>query len=514
MKNSIRPTLLATLMSSALLTVNPVIADNYFDGKNIYLDEVRAINVPQGKFTHIQLQAVEDKFVLKHIDNNVQNDATKPASPAIYSFNNLTLWIPDIEVRNLKISELWDVMLVQEPNILPLTFTLQYAEKNHEKSGKLAKILNSPEIVKQLESIRKKHNIVGMSVAVTKGKDRVWSRGFGTADIKNNIAVTANTPFRLGSVSKTFLGVAAMQSVEKGILSLDQPINSLLPYPVQHPDTPQKEISIQHLLNHTSGLYDTIIYNCSYYSPDEPQRFQALLLEKIPPDNCNQQYSHETALFLEQYTSSGIIGIESNQHFNAPPGESFQYSNIGTGLAGQVISLANNESINQVLKRSLFEPLNMVNTGYTREDFASFDASTKNYVIGADDGQASELPYYTFPSFVDGALLSSANDLAKYLSMLANDGRLMNQQIIRKESIDALFTPSGVKNGGESYGLFWEVKDTIVSHGGGDPGVETFIRLNRNNNIGIVVLVNSALLESETDVAMEIADYLVNITHK
>ena len=510
MKTPIHLAVQSTLLFSVLLTTNPINADNYFDGKTVYLDEVRAIDFPQGSFTNIQLQAIDGKFVLKQVNLNQQSIAINSASPVVYSVRNLTLSIPNIEVRRFQEVDLWDVVLAQEPNVQPLTFTLQYAKKNHAKGSKLEKILNSSELAEQLESIRKQNNIVGMSVAVIKGKDIVWSKGFGYADIEKNIAVTANTSFRLGSVSKTFLGVAAMQSVEKGILSLDQPINSLLPYSVRHTYAPDIDIGLRHLLNHTSGLYDTIAYDCSYYSPDEP-RFQELL---FPEDDCNTQYSFETELFLEQYTSNGIKGINSNEHFKVPsPGASFQYTNIGAGLAGQVISLANNESINQVLKRTLFDPLNMVNTGYTRDDFAGFDTRTKNYVID-DDKQMFELPYYTFPSFADGALFSSANDLARYLSMLVNGGNLMNRQIMKKESIDTMFTPSGAEKGGEYYGLFWGVKDTMVAHGGSDPGVETAVKLNRSNGVGVVVLTNSASLEIDTGVMEKIADYLMEITHQ
>jgi CubicO group peptidase (beta-lactamase class C family) len=398
-------------------------ADNYFDGDSLYLDEVRMIEQPQGSITHLKLTLDEhQQFVLKDLKYFEFDIEKNSQLPVTYSAQSLRLSIPNIDVRLNNQSKDWSAVLKQVPNHQPLAFTLEKAlpkVKNSRQIQKLKEQLNSAENINRIKAFQKEYHLPGLAFAVISAKELVWSQGFGLANIKKNIKVTANTPFRLASVSKTFLGVAAMQSVEKGTLQLNTPVNDILPYPVKHPQAQKQAVQFQHLLHHTSGLVDTEAYGCSYYSPTEPELFKDLIKQVAPELICPDGFSTDTSTFLDQYTSSGVPSESAESHFVSIAGERFKYTNIGSGLAAEMIAIANKTTINHFLKKNIFAPLGMVNTGYTTDDFAEFSNVAINYAV--DDENLIELPYNTNPTYVDGTLFSSVNDLARYLMALTKN---------------------------------------------------------------------------------------------
>ncbi|RZJ77240.1 MAG: class A beta-lactamase-related serine hydrolase, partial [Chryseobacterium sp.] len=105
----------------------------------------------------------------------------------------------------------------------------------------------------------------GFAVAIVKNDQVLFSKGYGFADIKKKIPYTAETIQPVGSVSKTFIGLALMQGTEKGWFTLETPINDILPFKVINPNMPTEIIRIKHLATHTSGLIDNpSVYNKTY----------------------------------------------------------------------------------------------------------------------------------------------------------------------------------------------------------------------------------------------------------
>jgi len=112
--------------------------------------------------------------------------------------------------------------------------------------------------------------IVGLGAAIIVDKKLVWIKGFGYADRENKTPFTVNTIMNVASISKTFTGVALMKAVEEGLVSLDEDINTYLPFKVINPYFPDKKITLRHLATHTSGLADDYeVYDKSYHYGDE-----------------------------------------------------------------------------------------------------------------------------------------------------------------------------------------------------------------------------------------------------
>jgi CubicO group peptidase (beta-lactamase class C family) len=98
--------------------------------------------------------------------------------------------------------------------------------------------------------------IVGIGAAIIIDKKVVWTKGYGYADKKNKIPYTPSTIMNIASTSKTFTGICIMKAIEEGKVTLDEDINSYLPFKVINPNYPNEKITLRHLATHTSGLVD------------------------------------------------------------------------------------------------------------------------------------------------------------------------------------------------------------------------------------------------------------------
>ena len=100
----------------------------------------------------------------------------------------------------------------------------------------------------EIENLRQEMKIPGLSAAIVKDGKLVWARGFGLADVENNIPATADTPYHLASVTKPFAALVLMQLIQEGRLSLDDPVSR---YGVSLPEG--DTVTVRHLLSHTSA---------------------------------------------------------------------------------------------------------------------------------------------------------------------------------------------------------------------------------------------------------------------
>ena len=112
------------------------------------------------------------------------------------------------------------------------------------------------ELLEFIELTMENHLIPGISISIVKDQNIVWENHFGYSNIDQNILVDENTLFMLASISKTITATALMQLFEDGLFSLEDDIDSYLPFNVNHPDYPLTPITFKMLLTHTSGIKD------------------------------------------------------------------------------------------------------------------------------------------------------------------------------------------------------------------------------------------------------------------
>lgn len=350
------------------------------------------------------------------------------------------------------------------------------------------------QLTEELEQISKLGHINGFSVAIVNSDSIVYTQGFGYSDIVQKKEYTSNTVQTIASISKTVIGISLLKAQELGKLKLDDPINKYLPFTVINPYFPAEPVTIRHLASHTSTIKDASQYEGKGYVLIERENAGAKVNKNFRPPNEMMDY----AVFLENILSEKGAWYKKKNFIKKKPGEIFEYSNIGAGLAALVLQNAVNEPFHQFSKTHVFTPLNLSNTGWSLSDV---DGS-KHTKLYADI--ETELAPYQLINYPDGGLITSSTDLGLYLSELIS-GYQGKGAVLNKESYAELFSPNlnddNHKNRSESsyndeynMGIFMGMSATgQIGHSGGDPGVTSLMFFNSDTKMGKLLIANTKL---------------------
>jgi CubicO group peptidase (beta-lactamase class C family) len=301
------------------------------------------------------------------------------------------------------------------------------------------------------------------SVAVAAARDGriVWEEGFGWADRENRLAASAGTPYSLASISKPFTATALMILCQSGKVGLDQPVNRYLGgarLTAKIGDAAQA--TVRRVANHTSGLP----LHYQFFYEDEPYR-------KPPMEESIRRY--------------GILV--------RPPGEHYQYSNIGYGILDYLISRVSGKAYPDFMREEVFIPLGLTRTavgippGLERQQAVRY----------GPDGLP--LPFYDFDHPGGSAIYSSAHDLVRF-GMFHLKAHLADQKaILSDETIERMQQPTAQAGGAggadRGYGAGWFIEKRggyrTVGHSGGMGGVATLLLLVPSEKIAVAVLTNT-----------------------
>jgi len=220
----------------------------------------------------------------------------------------------------------------------------------------------------------------GCAVGVFRHGQTVYARGFGVADLENNAAISPDTPFDIGSISKQFTATASVLLAQRGKLSLDDDVRKVIPELPSYGRT----ITLRHLIHHTSGLrdYDTLV--SLHGTQDETVVHNQDALEVL----CRQK------------------------HLNFNPGEQHSYSNSGYLLMALMVERITGQPLRQFLAENIFVSLDM-STAQVHYDHSKIIA---NRAIGyAKDGQGRlHIDMSAWVVTGDGAISASIRDFAKW----------------------------------------------------------------------------------------------------
>ena len=245
--------------------------------------------------------------------------------------------------------------------------------------------------------------IPGLAASIVRDGQVVWSKGYGYADIDNQIAVTDTTPFLWASVSKLFVATALMQLWEEGHFDLDDPINDHLPFTVTHPIYWQDTITIRMLTNHTSGLRD--------YWPV----LNGLVVEGDSPMGLLN--------FLQDYlVAGGIYYSESYNFTRLPPGDEFVYCNVGSALLGYVVEFVSGMPFEDYCRDSIFVPLGMSKTAWRLADLNPDSVAIPYEWTGSEYGTGWWGGHYGVPWFPAALLRSGSEQMGRFLAAYMNWG--------------------------------------------------------------------------------------------
>jgi len=323
-----------------------------------------------------------------------------------------------------------------------------------------------------LGEVQAKSHIPGFCVAAFDADHVIYEKGFGYADVASKRPYTPQTVQPIGSISKTLIGVALMKGVERGWFTLDDDIDTLLPFPVRNPDFPDKPITLRQLATHTSGIVDReAVYEAGYVAGDRNDL--------------------QIAGFLKDYFTVGGKTYSKRNFARTAPGAAYAYSNIGATLAAYIVELKAGESYADFTRKTILEPLGMSRSGWT--DQTSGPERATLY-----DEKLKPYPVYTLATYPDGGLRTSCEDLAKFVASVLK-GRAGQDGLLKAGSVEAMLKPqfaagampASLSPKEPNQGVFWQHRrEGTVGHFGGDPGVSTFMAIDPKTNVGKVMLAN------------------------
>ena len=275
-------------------------------------------------------------------------------------------------------------------------------------------------------------NIPGVSLAIVEGDEIVHLRGFGQAR-PDGEAPSPQTPFIIGSLTKSFTALAVMQLVEAEKIELDAPVQHYLSwFQVADPQA-SAQITVRHLLNQTGGL--------------------STASGRIPLADFDDSPG------ATERQARALSTLELSH----PIDSAFEYSNANYNLLGLIIEAASGESYASYIQNHILTPLDMSHT-YTSQAMAKQNglAVGHRYWFSIPFAVPNmPIPQGSLPS---GQLISSSEDMAHYMIALLNDGRYGNAQILSPAGIDELHRgvaediEMGISMG--KYGMGWFVSET------------------------------------------------------
>ncbi|WP_162391453.1 serine hydrolase domain-containing protein [Spirosoma endbachense] len=336
--------------------------------------------------------------------------------------------------------------------------------------------------------------IPGFIAGIVNEKGIEWSNAYGLADLSSNIPMNMDGIMNIGSVSKTFTTMAAMQLWEKGLLDLNADVNRYLDVKIVNPMHSTKPITVFQILTHTSSICDGKAYAASYACGD--------------PQQSLNNWVRETLVAGGRYYNGG-------DNFTASaPGQEQKYANMPFGLLGLIIEKIAQQPFNIYCKHNIFLPLGMENTGWflqeidrsrhitpyayvTEEDKAELLANRRLYSDQAEFKLGTFVPncLYSFPNYPDGLLHTSVRELSFYVVALLNGGELNGKRILKKQTVEKMLSLQLADN--THQGLTWHTRalsdgTNLWGHSGGDPGITTFLFFNPIDKIGVITFQNAA----------------------
>lgn len=329
--------------------------------------------------------------------------------------------------------------------------------------------------------------IPGFAVTVVKNNELAYQKSFGQAILEADMPYTNQTVQPIGSISKTFIGAALMKAIEQGYFTLETNINDILPFEINNPNHPNVPIKIKHLVTHTSSFEDSDeAYEYHYYireGEDLSTPVAQLYIE------LGLQVSSGMALgdyLKEVYTPEGVL-YDANNFAEHAPGTYYDYSNISSSLAAYLIEVKTGQSYADFVGTHILSPLGMNNTTFDRLKIST-DQKAALYI-----GKGYPIPEYAHPSYPDGFLNASNEDMGKYLMEMMK-GAAGQGTILSQESYQLLFeqkTPQSLIDQDEDvHAVFWDLEDGRIGHDGADPGAIAFLSFDPQSGNGLFLMAN------------------------
>ncbi|HUF13156.1 MAG TPA: serine hydrolase domain-containing protein, partial [Longimicrobiales bacterium] len=315
--------------------------------------------------------------------------------------------------------------------------------------------------------------VAGIAVAVVRGADTLLMKSYGKGDLEWNAPLTDDAVFEIGSVTKQFTAAAILQLRDEGKIDLDADMAQYLP----DFDTQDRRIPVRRLLDHTSGIRGIT----------EMEEFASIVMESLPRDT--------------------LLDLVAAKPFDFEPGEALIYNNSAYILLGHIIEKVTGTSYEDYVEQQLFAPLGMHRSSYcSNTDVVPRRAH--GYSLTPQGLVRASYNNHTWP-FSAGSLCSTTGDLITWLR------KLHGGEVLPEASYRDMITPGTLNDGtAVRYAMGVGVSPdprgrASIGHGGGISGFVSDTRYYPEEDLYVVVLVNTTGNLSPAAIALEMVDVLL-----
>ncbi|GAA1694134.1 serine hydrolase [Kribbella yunnanensis] len=317
---------------------------------------------------------------------------------------------------------------------------------------------------RRLTTLAAKHGVVGATLGILRA-DELVQAATGVLNQQTGVEVTTDSLFQIGSITKVWTTTLVMQLVEEGLLDLDAPVVAVLPeLQLSNPDV-AKQITMRHLLTHTSGIDGDVFEDTGR------------------GDDC-----------LEKY-----VEVLANVSQNHPLGATWSYCNSGFSLTGRVIEKLTGKTWDQVLRERIIEPLELEHT-VTLPEEALMHRAAVGHVTTPDTG-TQLAPVWGFPRSVGpaGLITSTVADVLAFARLHLDAGldpsgkRLLSEASVTEMAAQHADLPDK-HTLADSWGLGWMRFEwdgrRLIGHDGGTIGQAAFLRILPTEGLAVTLLTN------------------------
>ena len=316
-----------------------------------------------------------------------------------------------------------------------------------------------------IENQRAYSGLPGVSIGIVHDQTLVWAQGFGWADVERRVPATADTLYRIASITKTFTATAILQLRDAGRLQLDDPLTRHLPWfsiASRHAEAPP--ITIRHLLTHTSGLPREAAF--PYWTD-----FDFPTVERLREGLTRQE---------------GVLATETQ----------WKYSNLALALAGDVVEAVSGELYADYVTRHILDPLGMKDTSVASPDPGD-SRLARPYGRRMPDGSRAPAPYVDTRAIAAAAnITTSVTDLARFAMLQLRDGPAGGAQILRGSTLREMqrvhwLEPDWQAGWGLGFRIMRAGGKTHFGHGGSLPGYRTQLRIWPADKLAVIAMTNA-----------------------
>lgn len=325
--------------------------------------------------------------------------------------------------------------------------------------------------IDSIVSLQYSDNEPGITILVAKDGKAIYKKALGKSNLELNIPIEVNSVFQIGSITKQFTAVSILMLAEQGKLNIEDKIGKYIPEYIEV----GRDITIHHLLNHTSGI------------------------------------KNKTPLSEKNYTSKmdrspkELITYFKDEPLAFIPGEKFKYSNAGYILLGQIIETISKQPYSQFIQENIFDKIGMTSS-YCGDMKQVIPNRSTGYIIKQNEFVKSDYMNLSL-AYSAGAILSTTEDLLKW------QNALLQNTLLKESSIKQAMTPTLLNSGKKiPYGYGFRFSrlgnSPVIAHTGSTKGFTSIALFLAQENMYITVLTNCNC-KNVNNVAKQVAELFV-----